>query len=194
VLRTPRSRSGPGRRRPVYCFLFSGGHRNSPGRPLTQRWAKSAQHPNLPADFDQNRSWSEPWGGTFGACRCGGSGWPPGGQASCEGLANTSCQDSEIAEWTVGRLQMAANGTLRRPAEPPSREGLRRGGGRQGAASAPNGGGDSLPPPPPFFIAAGFHKPHLPFYAPPHLFALYPEPVSNRLARAQLTAALNAPN
>jgi hypothetical protein len=89
---------------------------------------------------------------------------------------------------------MAANGTLRRPAEPPSREGLRRGGGRQGAASAPNGGGDSLPPPPPFFIAAGFHKPHLPFYAPPHLFALYPEPVSNRLARAQLTAALNAPN
>eukprot|EP01052_Picozoa_sp_SAG31_P036365 SAG31_NODE_4526_length_3164_cov_1.693312_3_plen_355_part_00 len=31
-------------------------------------------------------------------------------------------------------------------------------------------------PQPPFFIAAGFHKPHLPFFAPPEMFALYPDP------------------
>ena len=60
----------------------------------------------MPAD----RSWSEPWVGSFGrfvssllkpliafvrpccartsacSCGCGGKGWPPGGQASCEGL------------------------------------------------------------------------------------------------------------
>ena len=29
---------------------------------------------------------------------------------------------------------------------------------------------------PPFFIAAGFHKPHLPFYAPQEYFELYPNP------------------
>ena len=59
---------------------------------------------NMSAD----RSWSEPWVGSFGrfacsclkpflhhifipvcSCGCGGKGWPPGGQASCEGLVCT---------------------------------------------------------------------------------------------------------
>jgi len=30
--------------------------------------------------------------------------------------------------------------------------------------------------PSPWFIAAGFHKPHLPFFAPPEYFEMYPEP------------------
>lgn len=65
-----------------------------------------------PANNDQNRSWSEPWGGSFGDCNCGGHGWPPHGQASCEGLSNTTCDDENIAKWTLGRLERAANGTL----------------------------------------------------------------------------------
>lgn len=88
-------------------------------------------HPGLPADFDQNRSWSEPWGGQFKHCECGGSGWPPGGQATCEGLENATCQDNDIAQWTVGRLEMAANGTLQHGINPE---------------------------PSPFFIAAGFRE------------------------------------
>eukprot|EP01043_Picozoa_sp_COSAG02_P060220 COSAG02_NODE_7825_length_2832_cov_1.204903_3_plen_183_part_00 len=65
-----------------------------------------------PANYDQNRSWSEPWGGSFSNCHCGGHGWPPHGQASCEGLSNTTCDDENIAKWTLGRLERAANGTL----------------------------------------------------------------------------------
>jgi arylsulfatase A-like enzyme len=106
-------------------------------------------HPNLPPNFDEPRSWSEPWPGSFGKCPCGGTGFPPGGQASCEGLDTTQsgCDDDKIVLTAVTQLQMAINGTL--------------GNGKQ-----------------PFFIAAGFHKPHLPFYAPAKFFALYPEPVA----------------
>ena len=105
--------------------------------------AGKVYHPNHPPDFDQNRSWSETWPGSFGACPCGGSGWPPGGQASCEGLRNTSCQDDAIVRTITEQLHRAASGSL---------------------------GADG------FFIAAGLHKPHLPFYAPPEFYDLYPEP------------------
>eukprot|EP00035_Acanthoeca_spectabilis_P013240 m.243633 g.243633 ORF g.243633 m.243633 type:complete len:530 (-) comp15837_c0_seq6:807-2396(-) len=101
-------------------------------------------HPNLPPNNDEPKSWSDPWIGSFGSCSCGGSGFPPGGQASCEGLSNVECDDSDLAEAIVGRLQMAANGSL----------------------------------PSPWLIAAGFHKPHLPFYAPPEYFKMYPDPES----------------
>ena len=76
--------------------------------------AGKVYHPHLPANFDQNRSWSEEWSRhSFNKCACGGSGWPPGGQASCEGLLNATCQDDQIASFVVGRLEKAANGTLR---------------------------------------------------------------------------------
>jgi hypothetical protein len=100
-------------------------------------------HPGKPANFDENRSWSgQKWPGQFSKCDCGGHGWPPQGQASCEGLPPHACQEDNIVEVVVGQLEQAANGTL--------------GDGKQ-----------------PFFIAAGFHKPHLPFYAPPEYFDLY---------------------
>ena len=108
-----------------------------------------------PPNFDENRSWSEDWPGQFGACACRGSGFPPGGQASCEGLTNTSCQDDTIVSTVVGQIRRAANGTL----------------GPPDGSSA-----DRTTPPQRFFIAAGLHKPHMPFYAPPELYALYPDP------------------
>ena len=111
-----------------------------------------------PPNFDENRSWSENWPGQFGACACGGSGFPPGGQASCEGLTNTSCQDDTIVSTVVGQIRRAANGTL----------------GPPDASSA------DRTTPQRFFIAAGLHKPHMPFYAPPELYALYPDPPAPR--------------
>ena len=71
-------------------------------------------HPNLPPNFDEPRSWSEPWPGSFGKCPCGGTGFPPGGQASCEGLDTTQsgCDDDKIVLTAVTQLQMAINGTL----------------------------------------------------------------------------------
>eukprot|EP01048_Picozoa_sp_COSAG05_P019621 COSAG05_NODE_3121_length_2308_cov_2.488909_2_plen_218_part_00 len=80
--------------------------------------AGKVYHPNHPPNYDQNRSWSEPWGGAFGGCACGGSGWPPHGRATCEGLENTSCADGEIATWASTRLQMAANGSLGSDGQP----------------------------------------------------------------------------
>jgi arylsulfatase A-like enzyme len=79
--------------------------------------AGKVYHPNHPPNDDQNRSWSEqylrnPPGAVPSACTCGGSGWPPHGQASCEGLAASSCGDENTASWAVGKLRMAANGTL----------------------------------------------------------------------------------
>lgn len=116
-------------------------------------------HPNKPPNFDQPYSWSEKWPGSFGGKCCGGSGcisplddvtrsWPPNGQASCEGLAKqtTFCEDDTIATTAVAMLKRAANGTL------------------------------GTSPDQPWFIAVGFHQPHLPFYAHPADFALYPEP------------------
>lgn len=115
--------------------------------------AGKVYHGGHPANFDQNNSWSETWGGEFGNCRCGGrsSPWPPEGHATCEGVVPTPtlhgppCGDDSIVDYVVGKLQMAANGTL--------------GDGKQ-----------------PFLIAAGLHKPHVPFYAPQKYFALYPDP------------------
>eukprot|EP00051_Salpingoeca_urceolata_P002611 m.51540 g.51540 ORF g.51540 m.51540 type:complete len:557 (-) comp12232_c0_seq1:27-1697(-) len=106
--------------------------------------AGKVYHPNFPPNFDNNKSWSVPWPGSFGRCGCGGHGWPPGGQASCEGLdpSTLSCQDEDVVAVVRGQLARATNGSL----------------------------------PQPFLIAAGLHKPHLPFYAPQHLFDLYPDP------------------
>ena len=62
-------------------------------------------HPKHPPNFDQNRSWSEKWPGAFGTCNCGGHGWPPRGQTSCEGLnpATLSCQDDNIVDVVIGK-------------------------------------------------------------------------------------------
>jgi iduronate 2-sulfatase len=106
-------------------------------------------HPGHPPNFDQNRSWSEKWPGDFGGCDCGGTHkpWPPGGQATCEGLdpKGLVCSDDKITKLVVGQIEQAAAGAL----------------------------GDGTQP---WFIAAGLHKPHMPFYAPPQYFKMYPAP------------------
>lgn len=101
-------------------------------------------HPNLPPQYDEPRSWSEPWPQNRLGCDCGGSGFP-GLQATCEGLADKGCTDDAVVQNVVGYLKRAQNGTL--------------GNGKQ-----------------PWFVAAGLHKPHLPFYAPQANFALYKDP------------------
>eukprot|EP00041_Stephanoeca_diplocostata_P025661 m.677149 g.677149 ORF g.677149 m.677149 type:complete len:547 (-) comp22794_c0_seq3:164-1804(-) len=107
-------------------------------------------HPNKPANHDQNKSWSEQWPGDFGQCGCGSHSWQ-GGHATCEDVSPPGpCGDDKIVEIVTGQLERAINGTL--APHVPSHE------------------------QPPFFIAAGLHKPHLPFYAPADMFNLYPEP------------------
>lgn len=109
--------------------------------------AGKVYHPTHPPNFDQKLSWVGTWR-DYGKCECGGTGWPPGGGASCEGIkpTPTTCGDDTIVDIVKGQLQMAANGTL----------------------------GSS--PTQPWLIAAGLHKPHLPFYARAEDFALYPNP------------------
>ena len=105
-------------------------------------------HPNKPPQFDQNLSWSGKWRDD-GGCNCNGhSGFPMGGGATCEGLAPTptTCGDDTIVESVIDQLRRAENGTL----------------------------GSS--PTQPWLIAAGLHKPHLPFYARPEDFLHYPSP------------------
>jgi arylsulfatase A-like enzyme len=109
--------------------------------------AGKVYHGGKPPRFDEEKSWSENWPGDLGACECGGHGFPPGGQATCEGLddSKTSCQDDDISRIVIDKLSMASNGTL--------------GNGSQ-----------------PWFIAVGLHKPHISFYAKREHFALYPNP------------------
>ena len=62
-------------------------------------------HPTHPPNFDQDRSWSEKFMPTSD-CKCGGTakGFPSDGQASCEGLTDTSCNDENTATWAVEKL------------------------------------------------------------------------------------------
>lgn len=106
--------------------------------------AGKVYHPNHPPNNDNAHSWSVPWPGNFGNCGCGGSGFPPGGQATCENMNQSAlkCDDDKVTQTIVNQLKKAANGTL--------------GNGSQ-----------------PWFIGAGLHKPHLPFYAPQKYFNMY---------------------
>ena len=114
--------------------------------------AGKVYHANHPPNFDGNRSWSEPWPGDYGNCNCihpsassaSARHWPPpNGQATCEGLRPSSCGDDTIVATVVAQLGSVVATRAR------------------GAARVP------------FFVAAGLHKPHLPFYAPQADFALY---------------------
>eukprot|EP00040_Diaphanoeca_grandis_P003964 m.26542 g.26542 ORF g.26542 m.26542 type:complete len:548 (-) comp15441_c0_seq1:72-1715(-) len=109
--------------------------------------AGKVYHPNKPPNNDQNRSWSEEWLGTFGSCPCGGHGWPPKGSATCENV------DTSATGCEDDNIVIAVSERLRM------------------AANGTLGDGKQ-----PWLIAAGFHKPHLPFYAPPEFFKLYPDP------------------
>eukprot|EP00038_Savillea_parva_P029283 m.70026 g.70026 ORF g.70026 m.70026 type:complete len:545 (+) comp8620_c0_seq1:44-1678(+) len=48
--------------------------------------------------------------------------------------------------------------------------------------------------PSPWLIAAGFHKPHLPFYAPPNMYKLYPDSVTGQFPPVPLHTAVGMPN
>jgi iduronate 2-sulfatase len=116
--------------------------------------AGKVYHSAHPPNFDGNRSWSEPWPGDFGKCDCirsvgaASEAWPPAnGQASCEGLKPSVCQDDTIVETVVNQLGQVAASRF----------------SKDGASHQTT----------PFFIAAGLHKPHMPFYAPQSDFALY---------------------
>ncbi len=109
--------------------------------------AGKVYHPNYPKKFDEPRSWSEPWV-DMGKCSCGGvSSFPPGGSASCEGLDPTNLTCGD------DRIVEIISGKLQRALN--------------GTLGAPGQ---------PWLIAAGLHKPHLPFYARPEDFRLYPTP------------------
>ena len=106
-------------------------------------------HPNHPEHFDEPRSWSEPWL-TASYCDCGGDGkFPPGGFASCEGLDPSGLSCGDDT------IVEAVTEKLARAAN-----------GTLGRAGQK------------WFIAAGLHKPHLPFYARPGDFARYPTPAA----------------
>jgi arylsulfatase A-like enzyme len=103
-------------------------------------------HHNMPPDADQERSWSEKWYDN-GNCECGGHGFPPKGQATCEGLdpASLSCGDDDIVERVIAQLGRAKKNALGNSSQP-------------------------------WFIGAGLHKPHASFYGRPEDFAKYPDP------------------
>ena len=101
-------------------------------------------HPNHPPNFDQVRSWSQPWL-KHPNCSCDAK--VVGGHATCEGVsgAEHTCGDDKIVEDVLAQVSAWRAGKL--------------GDGKQ-----------------PFFIAAGLHKPHMPFWAPQSNYELYMDP------------------
>ena len=111
--------------------------------------AGKVYHPDKPPHDDQQRSWSEPWTGSHGPmAQCPCTGEPESGvkQATCEGLETLPACGDDAIADTII-------------------DRLHR------AANGTLGNGSQ-----PFFIAAGLHKPHLPFHAEPQDFARYPDP------------------
>jgi len=111
-------------------------------------------HPNLPPHNDNARSWSEPWDAAGAKlCNCPVDPAVPAklhGEmwASCEGLGYDPACMDDDIVDVVSQKLRMA------------------GNGTLGNGSQP------------FFIAAGLHKPHMPFYAPKRFYDLYPAPAA----------------
>ncbi len=101
-------------------------------------------HPAHPPNWDEPLSWSEKWGGPFSKCDC----------------VTNGTQDNPVAHATCEGLtpnqQCQESSLVDKVVEQ-----------IQAQVDTPRAQRK------PFFIAAGLHKPHLPFYAPPAYFEPY---------------------
>lgn len=105
-------------------------------------------HPNKPKANDQNYSWSEPYGSTGGGlCHNFKPAHHPSWFACDANLTSTTdprVADNAVANWALRKLAELANAN------------------RTAAHGKP------------FFVAAGIHKPHLPYFFPPEFGQMYP--------------------
>ena len=118
-------------------------------------------HPGKPKNNDQHYSWSEPYGSaSLGQCRSFNGGHPSNYacDADMTNITDPRVADNAVAAWALSKLAEFA------------------------AANTTAAHGT------PFFVAAGIHKPHLPYFYPPEFGTRYPPVDSTPIPPAEALA------